>query len=110
MGRRWPPFWLRHEWSSHRCAREDSRRERSHADHNRSDFRAAGVRVINLMSSPGAGKTTLLRETLLRLRGTLRIGIVEGDIETSIDADRRRSIGGARSTRVVGEHRQRLRR
>ena len=43
---------------------------------------AAGVRVVNLMSSPGAGKTTLLRETLLRLRGTVRIGIVEGDIET----------------------------
>ncbi len=63
------------------------------ADANRGDFHRAGVRVVNLMSSPGAGKTTLLRETLLRLRGTVRIGIVEGDIETSIDADRLSGLG-----------------
>src|ERR1700689_1960701 len=49
---------------------------------NRADFRAAGVGVVNLMSSPGAGKTTLLRETLARLAGQLRIGVIEGDIET----------------------------
>src|SRR6185369_9743560 len=63
------------------------------AESNRTDFRTAGVRVVNLMSSPGAGKTTLLRETLIRLRGALRIGIVEGDIETSIDADRLAGLG-----------------
>jgi hydrogenase nickel incorporation protein HypB len=39
------------------------------------------------MSSPGAGKTTLLRETLRRLRGRVRVGVVEGDIATSLDAD-----------------------
>ena len=55
---------------------------------NRADFEAHGVRVVNLMSSPGAGKTTLLRETLIRLQGQRRVGIIEGDIETSIDADR----------------------
>src|SRR3954452_25135488 len=44
---------------------------------NRDRLRAAGVRTVNLMSSPGAGKTTLLRETLTRLRGRLRIGVVE---------------------------------
>jgi hydrogenase nickel incorporation protein HypB len=49
--------------------------------------------VINLMSSPGAGKTTLLREVLLRLGSTLRVGIVEGDVETSIDADRLAGLG-----------------
>ncbi len=63
------------------------------AEENRADFRAAGLRVINLMSSPGAGKTTLLRETLSRLQGHVRVGVVEGDIETSIDADRLEGFG-----------------
>jgi hydrogenase nickel incorporation protein HypB len=60
---------------------------------NRADFDAAGVRVVNLMSSPGAGKTELLRRTLERLPGTVRTGIVEGDIETSLDADRLEGFG-----------------
>jgi hydrogenase nickel incorporation protein HypB len=60
---------------------------------NRADFHAAGTRVVNLMSSPGAGKTTLLRETLARLAGELRLGIIEGDIETSLDADRLAGFG-----------------
>ncbi|MCX4098098.1 hydrogenase nickel incorporation protein HypB [Nocardia sp. alder85J] len=54
---------------------------------NRADFDACGVVAINLMSSPGAGKTHLLRAALQHLRGRMRIGIVEGDIETSLDAD-----------------------
>ncbi|GAA1392172.1 hydrogenase nickel incorporation protein HypB [Pseudonocardia kongjuensis] len=62
---------------------------------NRADFEAAGVTVVNLMSSPGAGKTSLLRATLQRLAGGPRIGIVEGDIETSIDADRLAGLGAA---------------
>jgi hydrogenase nickel incorporation protein HypB len=62
---------------------------------NRAEFAAAGVRVVNLMSGPGAGKTTLLRETLARLGGELRIGIIEGDIETSLDADRLAGFGAA---------------
>ena len=45
------------------------------------------------MSSPGAGKTTILRETLIRLGGRLRVGVIEGDIETSIDADRLSGLG-----------------
>jgi hydrogenase nickel incorporation protein HypB len=60
---------------------------------NRAQFAAAGVRAVNLMSSPGAGKTTLLRETLARLAGQLRIGVIEGDIETSLDADRLAGFG-----------------
>src|SRR5215831_5237655 len=60
---------------------------------NRAEFAAAGVRVVNLMSAPGAGKTALLRETLARLAGELRIGIIEGDIETSLDADRLAGFG-----------------
>jgi len=60
---------------------------------NRAEFAASGVRVVNLMSSPGAGKTTLLRETLARLAGQVRVGIIEGDIETSLDADRLAGLG-----------------
>jgi hydrogenase nickel incorporation protein HypB len=60
---------------------------------NRAEFAAAGVRVVNLMSSPGAGKTTLLRETLGRLAGQVRVGVIEGDIETSLDADRLAGLG-----------------
>ena len=60
---------------------------------NRADFAAAGVRVVNLMSSPGAGKTTLLRETLRRLSGKVRFGVIEGDIETSLDADKLAGFG-----------------
>src|ERR1700761_9723373 len=60
---------------------------------NRAEFAAAGVRVVNLMSSPGAGKTTLLRETLGRIGGQVRVGIIEGDIETSLDADRLAGFG-----------------
>src|SRR4051812_45722446 len=60
---------------------------------NRADLAAAGVFAVNLMSSPGAGKTALLRETLARLQGKVRIGVVEGDIETSLDADRLAGFG-----------------
>jgi hydrogenase nickel incorporation protein HypB len=62
---------------------------------NRADFDAAGVTVVNLMSSPGAGKTALLRATLARLHEQVRFGIVEGDIETSLDADRLAGFGAA---------------
>ncbi|MBO0802525.1 MAG: hydrogenase nickel incorporation protein HypB [Nocardiopsaceae bacterium] len=62
---------------------------------NRASLAANGVRAVNLMSSPGAGKTTLLRETLARLKGEARIGIVEGDIETSLDADRLAGFGAS---------------
>jgi CobW/HypB/UreG, nucleotide-binding domain len=53
---------------------------------NRRDFASAGVISVNLMSSPGAGKTTLLKRTLTRIGGTRRVGILEGDIATSLDA------------------------
>ncbi|HVE25709.1 MAG TPA: hydrogenase nickel incorporation protein HypB [Sporichthya sp.] len=58
------------------------------AARNRDLLDAAGIVGLNVMSSPGAGKTTILAETLARLPQPERIGIVEGDIETSIDADR----------------------
>ena len=49
---------------------------------------ARGIQTINMMSSPGAGKTTLLEKTIERLYGQLNIGVIEGDIETSADAER----------------------
>jgi len=65
------------------------------ASANRASFAAAGVCCVNLMSAPGAGKTALLRETLSRLAAQVRIGIIEGDIETSLDADRLAGLGAA---------------
>ena len=49
---------------------------------------AAGVFGINIMASPGAGKTTVITGTVQRLLGHLKIGYVDGDIATSIDAER----------------------
>ncbi len=54
---------------------------------NRDDFDRAGVTVVNLMSAPGAGKTTLLERTLSELEG-VRVGVLEGDVQGSMDADR----------------------
>lgn len=54
---------------------------------------ARAIRTLNMMSSPGAGKTTLLERTIERLRGQLRIGVIEGDIETSADAERIEAAG-----------------
>jgi len=65
------------------------------ADANGRALEAAGVRAVNLMSSPGAGKTTLLKRTLARLGDTMRIGILEGDIATSLDADALEGSGAA---------------
>jgi hydrogenase nickel incorporation protein HypB len=63
------------------------------ADANRTDFTAHALRAVNVMSSPGAGKTTLLAAALRHLDGSVRIGILEGDIETPLDADRLRGLG-----------------
>ncbi|HEV2582675.1 MAG TPA: hydrogenase nickel incorporation protein HypB [Ktedonobacteraceae bacterium] len=54
---------------------------------------AYGVRAVNIMSAPGAGKTTLLERTIERLRGQLRIGVIEGDVETTADAERIEAAG-----------------
>jgi hydrogenase nickel incorporation protein HypB len=54
---------------------------------NQADFEAAGVTVVNLMSAPGAGKTALLERTVQDLPG-VRLGVLEGDVQGSLDADR----------------------
>jgi hydrogenase nickel incorporation protein HypB len=58
------------------------------AQQNRDLFNENGLLVINLMSSPGAGKTSLLEKSIDALKGDLRIGIIEGDIQSSQDAER----------------------
>jgi hydrogenase nickel incorporation protein HypB len=55
---------------------------------NRDDFDRHGVAVVNFMSAPGAGKTTLLERALEVLEHELAIGVLEGDIQGSHDADR----------------------
>src|SRR3954447_7648798 len=57
------------------------------AQANRADFDRDSVTVVNLMSAPGAGKTTLLERVVRDLDG-LRVGVLEGDVEGSLDADR----------------------
>jgi hydrogenase nickel incorporation protein HypB len=54
---------------------------------NRADFDAADVTVVNLMGAPGAGKTSLLERTVHDLTG-VRVGVLEGDVQGSLDADR----------------------
>lgn len=58
------------------------------AEENRKLFQEKHVTVINLMSSPGAGKTSLLERTIDTLGDRIRIGVVEGDIESTQDAER----------------------
>ena len=58
------------------------------ADENRALFAAKKIYVINLMSSPGAGKTSLVEKTILALRDRFRIGVIEGDIQSTYDAER----------------------
>src|SRR5919205_1615226 len=55
---------------------------------NRDDFDRHGVAVVNLMSAPGAGKTALLERALHGWEGGPRVGVLEGDVQGSLDADR----------------------
>jgi hydrogenase nickel incorporation protein HypB len=63
------------------------------ATENRQRLDQAGLFAINLMASPGAGKTSLIERTVQALSGVLRLGVVDGDIATSLDADRAAAAG-----------------
>lgn len=66
------------------------------AAHNRAHFHAHGVTALNLVSSPGSGKTTLLCATMEALKARspgLPVAVIEGDQQTSFDADRIRATG-----------------
>lgn len=63
------------------------------AAHNREDFAARNILALNLVSSPGSGKTTLLTTTLLQLASQVPCAVIEGDQQTTHDADRIRATG-----------------
>lgn len=73
------------------------------AQDNRDRFDQAGVYVINMMSSPGAGKTTLLERTLETLAGSPRLGVLEGDVQTALDADRLARFGVPVAQIITGD-------
>ena len=58
------------------------------AETNRAEFSKHNVLVINLVSSPGSGKTSLVEAMLTQLRGKLWIAVIEGDVQTDLDAQR----------------------
>jgi len=60
---------------------------------NKKHFNEKGILAINLISSPGSGKTTLLEKTIEALGNDIAIGVLEGDIETELDAERIREKG-----------------
>jgi hydrogenase nickel incorporation protein HypB len=55
---------------------------------NRAGFARHGIFVINLVSSPGSGKTSILERTIAVLRDRLKLAVIEGDVQTSLDAER----------------------
>jgi hydrogenase nickel incorporation protein HypB len=63
------------------------------AQQNRDLFIKNGLLVINLMSSPGAGKTSLLEKTIDNLKDNIKIGVIEGDIQSTHDAEKIASKG-----------------
>ena len=63
------------------------------ADHNRDAFLENDVYTINLMSAPGAGKTSVLERTLGRIKDDYRLAVIEGDLVTTLDADRIAALG-----------------
>jgi len=65
------------------------------AAENRARLDQAGLFAINIMASPGAGKTSLIEKTVSALKDQLRIGMINGDIATSLDADRAAAAGAA---------------
>lgn len=65
------------------------------ANRNRQLLDRHKVFVINIMSAPGAGKTSLILETLTRLKGKLKIAVIEGDVASTVDAEKVESVATA---------------
>ncbi len=63
------------------------------ADQNREMFLRHGIFVINIVSSPGSGKTSLLESTLACLKNKLSVAVIEGDVQTDLDAQRVSALG-----------------
>lgn len=83
---------------------EDIFHENDHrAAANRAAFDDHGITCVNIMSSPGSGKTALIRLALGRLRDRVAVGVVEGDIETPLDAERLAGLGAQVSLLNTGD-------
>lgn len=63
------------------------------ASENKTFFHEHGIYVVNLMSAPGAGKTSVLEATVRQIKNDYRMGVIEGDLVTTIDADRISALG-----------------
>ena len=70
------------------------------AEENRARLDSADVFAVNIMASPGAGKTSLIEQTLPRLADLARVAVVDGDIATSIDADRAAAAGALAAIQI----------
>ena len=57
------------------------------AEKNRQLLDGNNVFAVNLMSSPGAGKTSLILQTIKKMKGKVKIGVIEGDVSSSVDAE-----------------------
>ena len=73
------------------------------AAHNREHFQAAGVRVVNLLSSPGSGKTALLERLALEGGEAAAMAVLVGDLATDLDAARLRAAGLAAVAITTGQ-------
>ena len=58
------------------------------ARRNRELFQEHGILALNFVSSPGAGKTSILEKTFQELRGSMKIAVIDGDVQTDLDAQR----------------------
>ncbi len=67
---------------------------------NRLQFLDAGVLAVNLMASPGAGKTNLILKTMEAVRGRASVGVIEGDIAGSIDAEKVLAAGASDAVQI----------
>jgi hydrogenase nickel incorporation protein HypB len=83
-----PPLMRTVELAQRVLARNDAL-----AEQNRQWFTDRDVLAVNLMSSPGAGKTTLLERTARALVGTVPVAVIEGDQDTTVDAERIQATG-----------------
>ncbi|MBV9241069.1 MAG: hydrogenase nickel incorporation protein HypB [Acidobacteria bacterium] len=66
--------------------------ERTAAE-NKEFFKKHGIYVVNLMSAPGAGKTSVLERTIAAVKGQFKLGVIEGDLVTNLDAERIAAMG-----------------
>lgn len=69
------------------------------AAQNKSALDSAGILGLNFMASPGAGKTSLIEHTIKKLKDRLKLAVIDGDVATSIDADRA-AAAGAQSVQI----------